>query len=153
MRRVGVAARQHGVAAAAEVLTSAGSTWEPDIAAGLRMAAAAGGPVAASLDALADRIGDSVAVHRVRTEAVVALWTQTIALLALAGGVITLMYRNNPAYFDPYRTADGQTVLAVIAMVLTGATAFLVRHSTVHAQRSPLAPHKPRRSRPQRTPL
>lgn len=153
VERTALVARHRGIIAAAEQLASAGGMWEPDIAAGLRMAAAAGGPVASSLDALASRIGDSVAVHRARTEAVVALWTQTIALLGLAGGVITLMYRNNPAYFEPYRTPNGQTVLTVIAMVLLGATAFLVRHSTVRAQRSPLAPTRRERRHTQRPPL
>lgn len=147
-------AREHGIGAAAERLAAAGDTFEPDIAAGLATAAGAGGPVAASLDMLAARIGDSVATHRARTEAVIALWTQTIALLGLAAAVITLMYRNNPAYFDPYRTPAGQTFLVLIAMVLLAASAFLVRHSTVRTARSPLAPPRPaRRERPQRRPL
>ncbi len=152
--RTARAAREHGITAAAEQLAAAGAVFEPDIAAGLRMAAAAGGPVAASLELLAQRIGDSVAVHRARTEAVVALWTQTIALLALAGAVITLMYRNNPAYFDPYRTPAGQTFLVLIAMVILGASAFLVHHSTVRTHRSPLAPptQQPQR-RTERPPL
>ncbi len=152
--RTARAAREHGITAAAEQLAAAGTVFEPDIAAGLRMAAAAGGPVAASLELLAQRIGDSVAVHRARTEAVVALWTQTIALLALAGAVIALMYRNNPAYFDPYRTPAGQTFLVLIAMVILGASAFLVHHSTVRTHRSPLAPpaQQPQR-RTERPPL
>ncbi len=154
VERTARAAREHGITAAAEQLAGAGTVFEPDIAAGLRMAAAAGGPVAASLEQLAQRIGDSVAVHRARTEAVVALWTQTIALLALAGAVIALMYRNNPAYFDPYRTPAGQTFLVLIAMVILGASAFLVHHSTVRTHRSPLAPpaQQPRR-RAERPPL
>ena len=152
VERTALIARQDGIDAAARRLAAAGDTFEPDIAAGLRMAAHAGGPVAASLDLLAERIGDGVEVHRARTEAVVALWTQTIALLALAGGVIALMYRNNPAYFDAYRTPKGQAFLVLVALVLVGATAFLVRHSTVRATRSALAP--PRRTRRrQRAPL
>ena len=152
--RTARAAREHGITAAAEQLAAAGAVFEPDIAAGLRMAAAAGGPVAASLELLAQRIGDSVAVHRARTEAVVALWTQTIALLALAGAVIALMYRNNPAYFDPYRTPAGQTFLVLIAMVILGASAFLVHHSTVRTHRSPLAPPAPQpQRRTERPPL
>jgi len=147
-------ARERGVRAAAEQLAAAGDAFEPDIAAGLAMAADSGGPIAASLDMLAARIGDSVVTHRARTEAVVALWTQTIALLTLAGAVIGLMYRNNPAYFDPYRTPAGQTFLVLIAMVLLTASAFLVRHSTVRTPRSPLAPPQPaRRTRPERPPL
>ena len=152
VERTALIARHDGIDAAARRLAAAGDTFEPDIAAGLRMAAHAGGPVAASLDLLAERIGDSVEVHRARTEAVVALWTQTVALLALAGGVITLMYRNNAAYFNPYRTPRGQAFLVLIALVLVGATAFLVRHSTVRASRSALAPPRSTRRR-QRTPL
>ncbi len=152
--RTARAAREHGITTAAEQLAAAGAVFEPDIAAGLRMAAAAGGPVAASLELLTQRIGDSVAVHRARTEAVVALWTQTIALLALAGAVIALMYRNNPAYFDPYRTPAGQTFLVLIAMVILGASAFLVHHSTVRTHRSPLAPPAPQpQRRTERPPL
>lgn len=152
--RTARAAREHGVSAAAEHLAAGGDEFEPDIAAGLRMAASAGGPVAASLDSLASRIGDRVALHRARTEAVVALWTQTIALLALAAAVIALMYRNNPAYFDPYRTPAGQTFLVLIALVILGASGFLVHHSTVRGQRSALAPPgRQRQRRAARAPL
>ena len=140
-------ARSESLSAAIARLARAGPLWEPEIAAGLAVAAASGGPVTAPLRELASRIGDTVALHRARTEAVVALWTQTIALLGLAAGVIALMYRNNPAYFEPYRTPAGQTVLVLIAMVLLGATAFLVRHSVVRVEPSLLvAPKNPRRS-------
>lgn len=144
-------ARLAGLRAATGELAASGHTWEPEVAAGLQVAAASGGSLAAPLAELAGRIGDIVALHRTRTEAVVQLWTQTIALLALASGVITLMYRNNPAYFEPYRTPAGQTVLMLIAFVLLGATAFLVRHSVVRADPSVLA--DPARRRRTRDPL
>lgn len=141
-------ARLAGLRAATVELAAAGQTWEPEVAAGLRVAVASGGSLAGPLAELAGRIGDIVALHRARTEAVVQLWTQTIALLALAGGVIALMYRNNPAYFEPYRTPTGQAVLLLIAFVLLGATAFLVRHSVVRADPSVLAdPPRRRRAR------
>ena len=140
-------ARLVGLRAAMDELAQSGRVWEPEVAAGLRIAASSGGPLAGPLGDLAGRIGDIVALHRARTEAVVQLWTQTIALLALAGGVVTLMYRNNPAYFEPYRTPTGQAVLLLIAFVLLGATAFLVRHSVVRAEPSVLvAPKRPRRA-------
>ncbi|MXZ14042.1 MAG: hypothetical protein F4Y76_00820 [Acidimicrobiales bacterium] len=140
-------ARLNGLRAAMDELAAAGQVWEPEVAAGLRIAAGSGGPLAGPLSDLAGRIGDIVALHRARTEAVVQLWTQTIALLALAGGVVTLMYRNNPAYFEPYRTPTGQAVLLLIAFVLLGATAFLVRHSVVRAESSVLiAAKRPRRA-------
>lgn len=140
-------ARLNGLRAAMDELAAAGAAWEPEVAAGLRIAAGSGGPLAGPLSDLAGRIGDIVALHRARTEAVVQLWTQTIALLALAGGVVTLMYRNNPAYFEPYRTPTGQAVLLLIAFVLLGATAFLVRHSVVRAEPSVLvAPKSARRA-------
>ena len=137
-------ARLAGLGAATGELAAAGQTWEPEVAAGLRVAATSGGSLAGPLGELAGRIGDIVALHRTRTEAVVQLWTQTIALLALASGVITLMYRNNPAYFEPYRTPTGQAVLMLIAFVLLGATAFLVRHSVVRADPSVLVDLKRR---------
>ena len=146
VRQVAATARTRGVAAALDRLAAAGTVWEPEVAAGLRIASDAGGPLAGPLLDLCSRIGDVVGLHRARTEAVVALWAQTIALLGLAGGVIVLMYRNNPAYFEPYRTPTGQLVLTLIATVLLGATAFLVRHSVVRTQPSPLAP-PPRRQR------
>ena len=140
-------ARLVGLRAATDELAAAGRVWEPEVAAGLAIAASSGGPLAGPLGDLAGRIGDIVALHRARTEAVVQLWTQTIALLALAGGVVTLMYRNNPAYFEPYRTPTGQAVLLLIAFVLLGATAFLVRHSVVRADPSVLvAPKRARRA-------
>ena len=135
-------ARLVGLRAAMDELAAVGQVWEPEVAAGLRIAASSGGPLAGPLSDLAGRIGDIVALHRARTEAVVQLWTQTIALLALAGGVVTLMYRNNPAYFEPYRTPTGQAVLLLIAFVLLGATAFLVRHSVVRAESSVLVAPK-----------
>ncbi|WP_419853873.1 type II secretion system F family protein [Candidatus Poriferisodalis sp.] len=144
-------ARLAGLGAATGELAAAGQTWEPEVAAGLRVAATSGGSLAGPLGELAGRIGDIVALHRTRTEAVVQLWTQTIALLALASGVITLMYRNNPAYFEPYRTPTGQAVLMLIAFVLLGATAFLVRHSVVRADPSVLV--DPRRRGRARDPL
>ena len=137
-------ARLAGLGAATGELAAAGQTWEPEVAAGLRVAATSGGSLAGPLGELAGRIGDIVALHRTRTEAVVQLWTQTIALLALASGVITLMYRNNPAYFEPYRSPTGQAVLMLIAFVLLGATAFLVRHSVVRADPSVLVDLKRR---------
>ena len=144
-------ARLAGLSAATGELAASGRTWEPEVAAGLRVAATSGGSLAGPLAELAGRIGDIVALHRTRTEAVVQLWTQTIALLALASGVIALMYRNNPAYFEPYRTPAGQTVLMLIAFVLLGATAFLVRHSVVRSDPSVLA--DPTRRRRARDPL
>ena len=74
---------------------------------GLRMAATAGGAIADPLFELCGRINDVVDLHRAKNEAVVQLWTQTIALLSLAAGVVTMMYRNNPAYFDPYSQRNG----------------------------------------------
>ncbi len=139
-------ARLVGLRAATDELAAAGRVWEPEVAAGLAIAASEGGPLAGPLGEVAGRIGDIVALHRARTEAVVGLWTQTIALLALAGGVVTLMYRNNPAYFEPYRTPTGQAVLLLIAFVLLGATAFLVRHSVVRAAPSVLVALKRRRA-------
>lgn len=147
VNRAARTARLDGLRAAMDELAAAGQVWEPEVAAGLRIAAATGGPLAGPLGDLAGRIGDIVALHRARTEAVVQLWTQTIALLALASGVVTLMYRNNPAYFEPYRTPTGQAVLLGIAFVLLGATAFLVRHSVVRAEPSVLiGPRNARRA-------
>ncbi|MCY3585778.1 MAG: type II secretion system F family protein [Acidimicrobiaceae bacterium] len=147
VRRIAQMARTENLNAAIAQFARCGPLWEPEIAAGLAVAATVGGPVATPLSDLAARIGDFVALHRARTEAVVALWTQTIALLGLAAGVIALMYRNNPAYFEPYRTPAGQTFLVLIAMVLLGATSFLVRHSVVRIEPSLLvAPKHPRRA-------
>ena len=89
---------------------------------------------------LSARIGDIVQLHNRRTESVVQLWTQTITLLSLAAGVVILMYRNNPAYFEPYRAGAGQLVLVGISGLLLMATAFLVHHSVVREKRSVLAP-------------
>ena len=133
-------ARVSGIEAAFDELAAAGHVWEPEIAAGLRMATTTGGSVAAPLLDLSARIGDVVDLHNRKTEAVVQLWTQTIALLALAGGVVTLMYRNNPAYFEPYRVGTGQLVLVGISGLLLMATSFLVHHSVVREKRSVLAP-------------
>ena len=133
-------ARVDGIEAALDELGGAGHVWEPEVAAGLRMAATAGGSVASPLLDLSARIGDIVELHNRRTESVVQLWTQTIALLSLAGGVVVLMYRNNPAYFEPYRAGAGQLVLVGISALLLTATAFLVHHSVVREKRSVLAP-------------
>ncbi len=76
---------------------------------------------------------------------------QTIALLALSAGVVALMYRNNPAYFDPYSTPTGQIVLILISAVLIVSISFLVYHSVVREPNSVLAP--PRRRSRARPPL
>ena len=133
-------ARVDGIEAALDELSLAGHVWEPEVAAGLRMAATTGGAVSAPLLDLSTRIGDVVELHNRKTEAVVQLWTQTIALLSLAGGVVILMYRNNPAYFEPYRAGSGQLVLVGIAGLLIMSTSFLVHHSVVREKRSVLAP-------------
>lgn len=146
VKRVASTAELRGIGPALDELAAAGVVWEPEVAVGLRIAANSGGPLTGPLLELRNRIGDVVSLHRARTEAVVQLWTQTIALLGLAGGVVLLMYRNNPAYFEPYRTPTGQLVLTLIAMVLLGSTVFLVYHSVVRAQPSVLAP-PPRRRR------
>ncbi|MCY3950529.1 MAG: type II secretion system F family protein [Acidimicrobiaceae bacterium] len=145
VKRVASVAELRGIGAALDELAAAGVVWEPEVAVGLRIAANSGGPLTGPLLELCNRIGDVVGLHRARTEAVVQLWTQTIALLGLAGGVVLLMYRNNPAYFEPYRTPTGQLVLTLIAMVLLGSTVFLVYHSVVRAQHSVLAPPLRRR--------
>ena len=133
-------ARVDGIEAALDNLAAAGHVWEPEVAAGLRMATTTGGSVGSPLLDLSARIGDIVELHNRKTESVVQLWTQTIALLSLAGGVVALMYRNNPAYFEPYRTGTGQLVLVGISGMLLMATTFLVHHSVVREKRSVLAP-------------
>lgn len=139
-------AELHGLEVALDELASAGRVWEPEVAAGLRMAATAGGSVAGPLLDLGERIGDTVSLHRTKTEAVVQLWTQTIALLSLASGVVLLMYRNNPQYFEPYRAGAGQLVLVGIAGLLLLSLGFLVFHSVVREEYSVLVPAR-RRSR------
>lgn len=132
--------RVDGIEAALDELATSGHVWEPEVAAGLRMAATTGGSVASPLLDLSARIGDVVELHNRKTESVVQLWTQTIALLGLAGGIVVLMYRNNPDYFEPYRAGAGQLVLVGIAGLLLMATGFLVHHSVVREKRSVLAP-------------
>lgn len=146
VERVASTAEVHGLEAALDELAASGTVWEPEVAAGLRMTATAGGAVADPLLDLCGRIADVVDLHRSKTEAVVQLWTQTIALLGLAGGVVVLMYRNNPAYFEPYEAGTGQLVFVGIAGILLLSTAFLVYHSVVREENSVLVPPR-RRSR------
>ncbi len=146
VERTAATAELHGLEAAFDELSQAGTVWEPEVAAGLRMAAVSGGAVADPLLDLCGRIGDVVDLHRSKTEAVVQLWTQTIALLCLAGGVVALMYRNNPAYFEPYEAGTGQLVFVLIAGLLLLSTSFLVYHSVVREENSVLVPPR-RRSR------
>lgn len=146
VERVANTAEVRGLEAALDELAASGTVWEPEVAAGLRMTATAGGAVADPLLDLCGRIADVVDLHRSKTEAVVQLWTQTIALLGLAGGVVVLMYRNNPAYFQPYEAGTGQLVFVGIAGVLLLSTAFLVYHSVVREENSVLVPPR-RRSR------
>ena len=148
---VAATAEQHGLEEALDELAESGTVWEPEVAAGLRMAATAGGAVADPLLAMCGRISDVVDLHRSKTEAVVQLWTQTIALLGLAGGVVTLLYRNNPAYFEPYEAGTGQLVFVGIAGLLVLSTAFLVYHSVVREENSVLV--APRRRNRARDPL
>ena len=145
------AAELHGLEAALDQLSDAGTVWEPEVAAGLRMAATSGGAVADPLLDLCGRISDVVALHRSKNEAVVELWTQTIALLGLSGGVVLMMYRNNPAYFEPYEEPTGQLVFVGISGLLLLATGFLVYHSVVRVQNSVLV--APRRRRRAKDPL
>ncbi|WP_420446141.1 type II secretion system F family protein [Candidatus Poriferisodalis sp.] len=144
VERVSASAALNGLPAALEELSQMGTVWEPEVAAGLRMAAMSGGSVADPLLDLCGRIGDVVDLHRAKTEAVVQLWTQTIALLGLAGGVVTLMYRNNPAYFEPYAQGTGQLVFVGISGMLLMSTGFLVFHSVVREQNSVLVAPKRR---------
>ena len=146
VERTAAAAELQGIEAALDDLAEAGAVWEPEVAAGLRMAATSGGAIATPLLDLCGRISDVVDLHRSKTEAVVQLWTQTIALLGLAGGVVALMYRNNPAYFEPYEEGTGQLVFVGIAGLLLMATAFLVYHSVVREENSVLVAPR-RRSR------
>ena len=141
--RTAAAAELRGLEAALDELADAGTVWEPEVAAGLRIAATSGGAVADPLLDLCGRISDVVDLHRSKTEAVVQLWTQTIALLGLATGVVLLMYRNNPAYFEPYKTSTGQLVFVGIAGLLLTSTSFLVYHSVVRQENSVLV--EPRR--------
>ena len=144
--QVAATAEIDGLEAALDELAAAGTVWEPEVAAGLRMAATSGGAVADPLLDLCGRIGDVVDLHRTKTESVVQLWTQTIALLGLAGAVVVLMYRNNPAYFVPYEEGTGQLVFVGIAGLLLMSTAFLVYHSVVREENSVLVAPR-RRSR------
>ena len=146
VEHVAVTAELEGLEEALDALAAAGTVWEPEVAAGLRVAATSGGAVADPLFDLCGRISDVVDLHRSKTEAVVQLWTQTIALLGLAGGVVLLMYRNNPAYFEPYEQGTGQLVFVGIAGLLLLSTSFLVYHSVVRTENSVLVPPR-RRSR------
>ena len=148
---VATVAEMRGLDAALDELSDAGTVWQPEVAAGLRMAATTGGGIADPLLDLCARIDDVVQLHRTKTEAVVQLWTQTIALLSLAGGVVFVMYRNNPAYFEPYRQGTGQLVFVGISMLLLMATGFLVWHSVVRDQNSVLV--EPRRRGRAKEPL
>ncbi len=142
--RVADTAELQGLEAAMDELAAAGKIWEPEIAAGLLMAATAGGAIAEPLFDLCGRINDVVNLYRAKNEAVVQLWTQTIALLSLVAGVVVLMYRNNPAYFDPYSSGTGQLVFLMIALILLGSTFFLVYHSVVREEYSILVMPKRR---------
>ena len=146
VERTSATADLQGMEAALDELAAAGTVWEPEVAAGLRMAAVSGGAIAEPLLDLCGRISDVVDLHRAKTEAVVQLWTQTIALLGLAGSVVVLMYRNNPAYFAPYEEGTGQMVFVLIAGMLLMATVFLVYHSVVREENSALVAPR-RRSR------
>lgn len=144
VHQIAATAELHGMEAALDKLALSGRVWEPEVAAGLRMAAISGGAIAEPLLDLGQRITDVVALHRSKTEAVVQLWTQTIALLGLAGGVVLLMYRNNPSYFEPYRSGTGALVLVGIAGLLLLSTGFLVFHSVVREEYSVLVPARRR---------
>ncbi|MDE0222140.1 MAG: type II secretion system F family protein [Spirochaetaceae bacterium] len=148
---VAAVAEAEGVLEALDRLARSGTYWEPEVAAGLRMAATSGGSVADPLLDLASRISDVVQMHRTNTEAVVQMWTQTIALLVLALAIMMFMYRNNPSYFEPYQTPTGQLVLAGIAAILLASISFLVHHSVLRTGRSVLVP--PRRPGRVREPL
>ncbi len=149
--RVANTAEMRGIEEAFEELAASGNVWEPEVAAGLRMATTSGSGVAEPLLDLCGRISDVVDLHRAKTEAVVALWTQTIALLSLAGGVVGMMYRTNPAYFEPYREGTGQLVLVGLSGLLLLVTGFLVYHSVVREENSVLIP--PRRRNRAKDPL
>ena len=151
VEHVAVTAELEGLEDALDSLAAAGTVWEPEVAAGLRMAATSGGAVADPLFDLCGRISDVVDLHRSKTEAVVQLWTQTIALLGLAGGVVLMMYRNNPAYFEPYEQGTGQLVFVGIAGLLLLSTSFLVYHSVVRTENSVLVP--PRRRNRAKDPI
>lgn len=144
VEKVASSAELHGLETAMDELSVSGKIWEPEIAAGLRMAATAGGAIADPLFDLCGRINDVVDLYRTKNESVVQLWTQTIALLGMAGGVVILMYRNNPAYFDPYSSGAGQLVFVMIALILLGSTFFLVHHSVVREEHSILVMPKRR---------
>ena len=148
IERVASTAELHGIEQALDELAAQGTVWEPEMAAGLRMAATSGGAIAEPLLDLCGRIGDVVDLHRSKNEAVVQLWAQTIALLGLAGGVVTMMYRNNPAYFAPYEEGTGQLVFVGISGLLLMSTAFLVYHSVVREENSVLvAPRRRNRAK------
>jgi Flp pilus assembly protein TadB len=151
VEHVAATAELDGLEEALDALAAAGTVWEPEVAAGLRVAATSGGAVADPLFDLCGRIGDVVDLHRSKTEAVVQLWTQTIALLGLAGGVVLMMYRNNPAYFEPYEQGTGQLVFVGIAGLLLLSTSFLVYHSVVRTENSVLVP--PRRRNRAKDPI
>ena len=149
--RIANTAEMHGLERALDDLAAQGSVWEPEVAAGLRMATTSGGGIAGPLLDLCGRIADVVELHRAKTEAVVALWTQTIALLSLSGGVVVMMYRTNPDYFEPYREGTGQLVLTGFSGLLLMVTGFLVYNSVVRDEYSVLVP--PRRRNRAKDPL
>ena len=142
-----------GVTAALDDLATADKLWAPQAAAGLRVAHESGGPAAAPLKDLGRRIGSMVDLHRVKTEAVVRIWTQTIALLVLSAGIILLMWKNNPEYFAPYLDPTGQMVLVGIAGLLLTAIGFLVRHSVVRSEESVLVPPSERDIKRRKEPI
>lgn len=151
VEKAATTAELHGFEAAMDELAASGNVWEPEVAAGLRVAYSSGGAIVDPLFDLCGRINDAVDLHRTKNQGVVQLWTQTIVLLALAAGVVALMYANNPDYFEPYRTGTGQLVFVLIALLLLGSTSFLVYHSLVREDHSVLVP--PRRRNRAKEPI
>ena len=153
MEAAAVKLQVHSMEAALDELGTADKLWAPRCVAALRVAHRSGGPAATALLDIGKRIRDQVDLHRIQTEAVVRIWTQTIALLVVSFGVIMLMWRNNPDYFLPYSQGAGQMVLVLIAGVLLGAIGYLVRNSVVRQEESVLIPPTERELKQRKEPL
>ena len=133
-KRAAVIAEIDGIEPALNTLAETESPWGAQLSAGLRIVSRAGGGISKPMQSIVQRIEDITDVHRQKTSSVVKVWVQTLALMAVGGVTMFLLWRNNPDYFAPFSVGVGQVLLLGISVIIVFCVGYLTTRGVVPPQ-------------------
>lgn len=96
---------------------------------GMRIAWDSGARVSEAFDSTARAMRAEVEMRRRNEVANARAWTQVISMVGITVGSVLLMFVFNKAFFDPFGSLIGQTVLLVVGVLIFGSVLWVLRLS------------------------